>query len=64
MRTAMNQAAQQAFNSIFFIPVYSATPISTYLELNVSRANLVSDTISELSKYETKQLKKPLKVIK
>lgn len=37
-------------------------PVSQYIVLTVSRQNLVDDTLRELSMYDTKELKKPLKV--
>ncbi|XP_021936482.1 probable E3 ubiquitin-protein ligase HERC4 isoform X2 [Zootermopsis nevadensis] len=61
MQSAMNQAATRAITSLFFSPVLSAS-ISTFLELHVSRENLVTDTIRELAKFEATDLKKPLKV--
>ncbi|PNF22147.1 putative E3 ubiquitin-protein ligase HERC4 [Cryptotermes secundus] len=61
MQSAMNQAATRAISSLLFSPFASAN-ISTFLELHVSRRNLVADTIRELAKFETADLKKPLKV--
>jgi E3 ubiquitin-protein ligase HERC4 len=60
MQSAMNQAATRAI-SLLFSPFASAN-ISTFLELHVSRQNLVADTIRELARFETADLKKPLKV--
>jgi E3 ubiquitin-protein ligase HERC4 len=61
MQSAMNQAATRAFTSLLFSPYVSAN-VSTFLELHVSRQNLVADTIRELARFETADLKKPLKV--
>jgi E3 ubiquitin-protein ligase HERC4 len=61
MQSAMNEAATRAVTSFLFSP-YSPTNISTFLQLHVSRENLVADTIRELSKFGTTDLKKPLKV--
>ncbi|XP_069702468.1 probable E3 ubiquitin-protein ligase HERC4 isoform X3 [Periplaneta americana] len=61
MQSAMNQAATRAFTTLFFSPLLAAN-ISTFLELHVSRENLVADTIRELAKFEATDLKKPLKV--
>jgi E3 ubiquitin-protein ligase HERC4 len=61
MQSAMNQAATRAITSLLFSPFLSAN-ISTFLEVHVSRENLVADTIRELAKFETTDLKKPLKV--
>jgi E3 ubiquitin-protein ligase HERC4 len=61
MQSAMNQAATRAITSLLFSPFVSAE-ISTFLELHVSRENLVADTIRELARCEASDLKKPLKV--
>jgi hypothetical protein len=61
MQSAMNQAATRAITSLLFSPILSAS-ISTFLELHVSRENLVTDTIRELARFEATDLKKPLKV--
>lgn len=57
----MHEAATRAVTSFIFAPFSPAT-FSTFLQLNVSRENLVADTIRELAKFETADLKKPLKV--
>jgi len=61
MQSAMQEAATRAVTSLIFAPFSPAT-FSTFLHLNVSRENLVADTIRELAKFETIDLKKPLKV--
>jgi len=57
----MHEAATRAVTSLIFAPFSPAT-FSTFLHLNVSRENLVADTIRELGKFDTTELKKPLKV--
>lgn len=57
MHTAMQEATSRG--SIFGIPF---GPIQQYLVLEVRRNNLVNDTINELTKCASSDLKKPLKV--
>lgn len=57
----MNEAATRAFTSMLFTPMVP-TQISAYLVLEVSRENLVDDTLRELTELTTSDLKKPLKV--
>lgn len=56
----MNQAAQRAFLSAML----SSQPrvVQQFLVLNVTRENLVADTLRELSNLDSSDLKKPLKV--
>ncbi|KAJ9585786.1 hypothetical protein L9F63_002423 [Diploptera punctata] len=61
MQSAMSEAATRAFTSLLFAPFLTHN-MSTFLEFQVSRENLVADTIRELAKYEASDLKKPLKV--
>ncbi|XP_046611167.1 probable E3 ubiquitin-protein ligase HERC4 isoform X2 [Neodiprion virginianus] len=61
MRSAMNEAATRAITQMLFTP-FPAGNISAYVTLNVSRENLVNDTLRELSQYNSSDLKKPLKV--
>ncbi|PSN46654.1 hypothetical protein C0J52_07077 [Blattella germanica] len=61
LQSAMNQAATRALTSLLFSPFLAAN-ISTFLEFTVSRENLVADTIRELARYESSDLKKPLKI--
>nr|CAD7579788.1 unnamed protein product [Timema californicum] len=62
MQSAMNHAATQALTSMLFAPSQTHS-ISAFLQLFVDRNNLVQDTIRELTKYNTSELKKPLKVV-
>jgi E3 ubiquitin-protein ligase HERC4 len=57
MHSAMQNAANQNFFAMFGAPVNNI-----FIVLNVSRSNLVEDTIRELSHYSSADLKKPLKV--
>ncbi|XP_067008518.1 probable E3 ubiquitin-protein ligase HERC4 isoform X2 [Anabrus simplex] len=61
MQSAMNQAATRAFTNLLFSPAHAAN-VSAFLELYVGRETIVADTIRELSRYDTSDLKKPLKV--
>lgn len=57
MNTAMNNAMQtNNFLSFFGVPA------NIYILLNVTRENIVADTIRELSHHTSADLKKPLKV--
>lgn len=60
MHTAVSQAAQQAITQMLFSPF--VFPVQALLELQVSRENIVQDTIRELANYSEKDYKKPLKV--
>lgn len=59
MQEAMNEAASLAIQSLFM----GGHPPPQYVTLQVSRENIVADTLRELAKYGTSDLKKPLKVI-
>lgn len=61
MQDAMNSAVQRVITRMFFSPMESAS-ISQFLEIHVSRENIVEDTIRELSEHTTSDLKKPLRV--
>lgn len=62
MQDAMNSAVQRVLTRMFFSPL-GPTPISQFLDIHVSRDNIVEDTIRELSEHPTSDLKKPLRVI-
>jgi E3 ubiquitin-protein ligase HERC4 len=57
MHSAMQSAANQSFLSMF-----TGLPVNMYIVLNVTRENIVLDTIRELAQYGSSDLKKPLKV--
>ncbi|XP_067645705.1 probable E3 ubiquitin-protein ligase HERC4 [Eurosta solidaginis] len=58
----MHTAMQNAANSGIFSFLTSGTPISQFIVLNVSRENLVQDTLREIMQYNHTDLKKPLKI--
>lgn len=57
----MKNATQQAFMALLFGPS-SFQPINHYLVLNVTRDNIVADTVRELLMVNSRDLKKPLRV--
>ncbi|XP_058798265.1 probable E3 ubiquitin-protein ligase HERC4 [Phymastichus coffea] len=63
MQVAMNVAASRTLTNMFFSAFH---PINTehpqFVTLNVSRENIVADTLRELSEYSSDDLKKPLRV--
>lgn len=66
MQSAMNEAATRAITQMLFHP-YPANGADTrlhnqFVTLNVSRENIVQDTLFELSHYDSSDLKKPLRV--
>lgn len=61
MQNAMNEAATRAITQLLFQPVMNAS-VSQFLLLNVSRDNIVQDTLSQLLHVSSSDLKKPLKV--
>lgn len=56
MQSAMHSAAANNILSFFGVPV------NVFIVLNVTRTNIVADTIRELTRYTSEDLKKPLKV--
>lgn len=63
MQKAMSDAANNAIAEMLinFNPLIDPQD-SQYLYLEVTREHLVDDTIRELSQYDAKDLKKPLRV--
>jgi E3 ubiquitin-protein ligase HERC4 len=61
MQDAMNNAVHRVITQMFFSNMESAS-ISQFLDIHVSRDNIVEDTIRELSEHSTNDLKKPLRV--
>lgn len=64
MQSAMNEAATRAsiIHQIFFDPFSIARHHNQFVTLNVSRENIVADTLRELAQYDSSDLKKPLRV--
>lgn len=64
MQSAMNEAATRAvMNQMFFDPLSAdARHHHQFVILVVSRENIVTDTLRELSHYNSSDLKKPLRV--
>lgn len=56
----MHSAMQTASQSL--LSMFTGVPTNIYIMLNVSRDNVVEDTIRELANYGCNDLKKPLKV--
>ncbi|XP_017765568.1 PREDICTED: probable E3 ubiquitin-protein ligase HERC4 isoform X2 [Eufriesea mexicana] len=64
MHSAMNKAAARAvINQLFYNP-FSVNPqgYNQFVVINVSRNNIVADTLREISQYDSTDLKKPLRV--
>ncbi|XP_065221289.1 probable E3 ubiquitin-protein ligase HERC4 isoform X2 [Planococcus citri] len=61
MQNAVETSIQRAVMRTLFEPS-GPTAISQFLDIHVSRDNIVQDTIRELSIYDTTDLKKPLRV--
>ncbi|XP_046382187.1 probable E3 ubiquitin-protein ligase HERC4 isoform X2 [Haliotis rufescens] len=59
MQTAIDEVAQRNFSSLF-LPI---DPVNPCLVLFVTRENLVQDTLQQLIKYTSADLKKPLKIL-
>lgn len=62
MQDAMNSAVQRVITTMFFSASMENATISQFLDIHVSRNNIVQDTIRELSEHTTSDLKKPLRV--
>lgn len=60
MQQAMQAAATRALTQMLFDG--NSHLVNQFIELNVSRHNLVDDAIRELSQYSQYDFKKPLKV--
>ncbi|XP_076636822.1 HECT and RLD domain containing E3 ubiquitin ligase 4 isoform X2 [Colletes latitarsis] len=64
MQSAMNEAATRAATYQMFLYPFSVNEHHNiqFVLLNVSRENIVADTLLELSRYDSRDLKKPLRV--
>ncbi|XP_039277120.1 probable E3 ubiquitin-protein ligase HERC4 isoform X2 [Nilaparvata lugens] len=61
MQSAMQEAATQAFTQYLFTQIINPSA-SQFLELHVTRQNIVNDTLQGLASSSEKDYKKPLKV--
>lgn len=61
MHSAMNEASTRLLTQMF---MFNSTDPGTsqFLQLHVSRHNIVQDALRELSNYSERDFKKPLKV--
>lgn len=59
MQNAMNTAISNSFLGMFA----GHPSVPQYIVLNVTRENIVEDTIREIMQYGSGDLKKPLKVL-
>ncbi|XP_011152046.1 probable E3 ubiquitin-protein ligase HERC4 isoform X1 [Harpegnathos saltator] len=65
MQSAMNEAASRAIRHILFhinTGSVDARQHNQFVTLNVSRENIVTDTLTQLSQYDPYDLKKPLRI--
>ena len=65
MQTAMNEATSRAITQMLLATLIgsgTSNENEVFLMLEVSRENIVNDTLSKLAQYETHDLKRPLKV--
>ncbi|XP_030385069.1 probable E3 ubiquitin-protein ligase HERC4 isoform X1 [Scaptodrosophila lebanonensis] len=58
----MHSAMQNAASNAFYNMLNFGLSVSQFLVLNVTRENLVQDSLSELQRYSQSDLKKPLKI--
>uniref|UniRef100_A0A1Q3F9S7 Putative hect e3 ubiquitin ligase n=1 Tax=Culex tarsalis TaxID=7177 RepID=A0A1Q3F9S7_CULTA len=60
----MHQAMQNSVNQTGFLAMFlpEVQTIAQYIVLNVTRENIVQDTIRELAQYTANDLKKPIKI--
>lgn len=63
MQSAMHEAVSRAVRDIMF-GLASVNPqhYNQFVILNVSRNDIVQDTLTQLSQYDSSELKKPLRV--
>ncbi|KAG8232703.1 hypothetical protein J437_LFUL014721 [Ladona fulva] len=61
MQSAINEATTRAFPSLIFGGPSVAAQVH-FLILEVTRENIVGDTLTQLRKFDSRDLKKPLKV--
>lgn len=66
MQSAMNEAMSRVIRDLMLgtamLDVCNAQTYSQYVHLHVSRDNIVNDTLEQLFMYDSKELKRPLRV--
>ncbi|XP_013200731.1 probable E3 ubiquitin-protein ligase HERC4 [Amyelois transitella] len=62
MQMAINRAATQMFTRLIIDPTYEYHTQDQFLNLTVSRNQLVRDTMLQISNHDSSQLKKPLRI--
>lgn len=64
MQSAMNEAASRVVTHMMLLgsPMLNLEQYSQFVILNVSRDSIVTDTLEQLFKYDSTELKRPLRV--
>ncbi|XP_012527820.1 probable E3 ubiquitin-protein ligase HERC4 isoform X2 [Monomorium pharaonis] len=65
MQSAMNEAMSRVVRDLMLGTAFlecNAQTYSQFVHLHVSRTNIVNDTLEQLSMYDSKELKRPLRV--
>lgn len=63
MQSAMNEVASRVVRDIMLgTPSLNFQQYSQFVILHVSRDKIVNDTLDQLLKYDSKELKRPLRV--
>lgn len=63
MQSAMNEAASRAVRDLMLGAAFlNLEQYSQFVILHVSRNNIVKDTLDQLFKYDSSELKRPLRV--
>lgn len=64
MQSAMNEAASRVVRDVMLGTALSLNldQYSQFVVLHVSRNNIVKDTLEQLFKYDSRELKRPLRV--
>lgn len=63
MQSAMHEAASRVVRDMMFgMASINSQHYNQFVMLNVSRNDIVKDTLTQLSQYDSSELKKPLRV--
>lgn len=63
MQSAMHEAASRVVRDMMFgLASANSQHYNQFVILNVSRNDIVKDTLTQLSQYDSSELKKPLRV--